>query len=55
MAKVDAVELAIGRLIRLGSRPFQEGDFAQYEMCRRIILAAVKADDRKRQATKGVK
>ena len=30
--------LAIGRLFRICSRPFQEGDLEQFEMCRKIIM-----------------
>lgn len=33
-------ELAIGRLLALGSRPSEPGDLDEYEECRRIILAA---------------
>lgn len=31
-------ELAIGRLLRLGSRPEQPGDIEQYHQCRAIVL-----------------
>ncbi len=31
-------ELAIGRILRLGSRPTQQGDIAEYERCRSLIL-----------------
>ncbi len=41
--KTDAVSLAFGRLFLLGSRPYQEGDVQQYEMCRKVIMDA--ADD----------
>jgi hypothetical protein len=34
------VHLAIGRIFRLGSRPFQEGDLEEYERCRAIIMDA---------------
>jgi hypothetical protein len=30
--------LAVGRLLRLMSRPFQEGDLEQYEECREVLL-----------------
>lgn len=33
-----AVELALGRIFRLASRPEQPGDVADYERCRRVIL-----------------
>ena len=32
------VELAIGRLLRVGSRPTQPGDIEEYERCRAIIM-----------------
>ena len=32
------VRLAIGRLFRIMSRPYQDGDVAEYERCRGIIL-----------------
>lgn len=31
--------LALGRILRLGSRPFQEGDIEQYERCKDILTA----------------
>ena len=31
--------LALGRILRLSSRPFQEGDIEEYERCRAIIMA----------------
>lgn len=31
-------ELALGRILRLASRPEQASDAAEYERCRRIIL-----------------
>lgn len=36
-------QLALGRIFRLGSRPTQEGDIAQYEDCRRIIMLCAEA------------
>ena len=32
------VQLAIGRIFRLASRPHQPGDIAEYERCRALIL-----------------
>lgn len=32
------VELAIGRVLRIMSRPFREGDVEDYERCRAIIF-----------------
>lgn len=34
------MQLAIGRLFRLLSRPFEAGDYDQYEMCRSAVLDA---------------
>lgn len=34
-----AVELAIGRILRMGARPTQPGDVEEYERCRAIIMA----------------
>ena len=34
-----AKRLALGRIFRLSSRPTQEGDVAEYERCRRIVMA----------------
>ena len=31
-------ELAIGRILRLGSRPYQEGDIREYEDARAVLL-----------------
>lgn len=33
-------QLAIGRILRLASRPAQPGDVAEYERCRAIVLDA---------------
>lgn len=32
------ISLALGRILRMGSRPTQPGDVAEYERCRGIIL-----------------
>jgi hypothetical protein len=32
------VALAIGRILRMGSRPEQPGDAEEYQRCKRIIL-----------------
>lgn len=37
------VALALGRLFRLGSRPSQPGDVAEYERVRAIVLDLVEA------------
>ena len=34
------VQLALGRIFRLLSRPFQEGDLEEYGRCWRIIMDA---------------
>ena len=39
-----AAALALGRILRLGSRPTQPGDIAMYERCRAIIYAELGAD-----------
>lgn len=36
--KTSLVHLAIGRIFKMASRPHQEGDVAEYERCRTIIL-----------------
>lgn len=36
----SAAELALGRILRMGSRPTQPGDMAEYERCKAIIMAA---------------
>lgn len=36
--KEKAIALALGRLFRLGSRPSQAGDVAEYERIRAIVL-----------------
>jgi hypothetical protein len=33
------MELAFGRILRLGSRPAREGDVEEYERCRAILMA----------------
>ena len=33
--------LAIGRILRLGSRPTQPGDVAEYERCRAIFFETI--------------
>jgi len=32
-------ELALGRIFRIASRPYQEGDIEEYERCRAIIMS----------------
>ena len=34
-------QLALGRIFRMMSRPFQEGDIEEYHQCRYIIMDAV--------------
>lgn len=41
MSNRAAVNLAIGRIFLLGSRPEKDGDVAQYLRCRAIILDLV--------------
>lgn len=33
-----AAELALGRILRMASRPAQPGDIAEYERCRALLL-----------------
>lgn len=35
-----AIELALGRILRMGSRPTEPGDLQEYERCKWIILDA---------------
>jgi hypothetical protein len=37
------VQMALGRIFRLMSRPAQEGDVEQYAMARKVILDAAEA------------
>jgi hypothetical protein len=37
------MQLALGRLFRLMSRPSQPGDIEQYERCRAIVIAEADA------------
>jgi hypothetical protein len=41
MTQQQAFELALGRILRMGSRPSQPGDVAEYERCRKIIMDAL--------------
>lgn len=41
MTRNQTVELALGRIFRLLSRPEQPGDVAEYERCRAIVLAEI--------------
>lgn len=43
MSKVDlvaALSLSIGRILRMGSRPMEEGDVEMYEKCKLVFMAA---------------
>jgi hypothetical protein len=40
MSKTDIVSLAIGRIFGMMQREYREGDIAEYERCRAIILDA---------------
>lgn len=37
--EVTAVQMAIGRIIKMASRPFQEGDVQEFLRCRDIVMA----------------
>lgn len=39
----SVIELALGRIFRLGSRPTQPGDVEEYERCRALIFEAAAA------------
>jgi hypothetical protein len=41
MTKQQTIELALGRIFNLASRPAQAGDIADYERCRSLILNAI--------------
>lgn len=38
--KIALAQLAIGRILRMGSRATQPGDVEEYERCRAIVLDA---------------
>lgn len=44
-AEQTTVELAIGRIFRMGSRPTQPGDAAEYERCRAIVMSILGGDE----------
>jgi hypothetical protein len=35
---MQVFELAFGRILRMGSRPTQAGDIAEYERCKSLIM-----------------
>ena len=37
-------ELALGRIFRLLSRPYQPGDIEQYEKCRKVVMELADTD-----------
>ena len=39
-----AMQLALGRIFRMLSRPFEPGDIEQYERCQAIIMAEAEAE-----------
>lgn len=41
----QAVTLAIGRLFRILSRPYEPGDEEQYERCRAVVMAHVETQE----------
>jgi hypothetical protein len=41
MTDAQTINLALGRIFRLASRPEQSGDIADYERCRSLILNAL--------------
>jgi hypothetical protein len=40
MSNEKVIELALGRIFRMGARPTQPGDVEEYERCRAIIMEA---------------
>lgn len=49
MCKEDletAINLALGRILRMGARPTQPGDVEMYDKCRDIIIQASEKLDR---------
>ena len=44
MTDALTINLALGRIFRLASRPEQPGDGAEYERCRSLILNALDPD-----------
>lgn len=48
MIDSSSINLAIGRIFLLASRPEQPGDIADYERCRALIMSQIEAptDDR---------
>lgn len=44
------VEMAIGRIFRMGARPVLPGDEAEYDRCRNIVVDILR-DDREDQRT----
>lgn len=40
----ELIELALGRILRIASRPYRDGDLQEYERCRAIILDAAEAE-----------
>lgn len=44
----NIVDLAIGRILALGSRPAQPGDVEEYERCKAIIMAHAASSTDKR-------
>lgn len=38
VVETQIVELAMGRIFRMGARPTQPGDLEEYQRCRNIVL-----------------
>lgn len=43
--KTAAVQMAIGRIFRMGSRPSQPGDVAEYYRCRNLVMDLLEASE----------
>ncbi len=48
---IEAGRLAIGRLLRIGSRPFQEGDHEEFDRIQAIVKEAHDALRRQQRRT----
>ncbi len=51
MTNDQIAQLAFGRILKMGARPEQSGDGAEYERCRRLILDALDPDMDLQRAT----
>ena len=52
--RAKVIDLAIGRILRIASRPTQPGDVADYERCRNLILDSLADESRGRNGREAV-